>query len=419
MRGLFLFLLLGALAVAVALFARLNTGYVLFVAPPWRLELSINAFIVATAVLFGLAYALIRFASRLSRMPREVREHRKAQHIERARAKQDAALVSLLEGRYGRARQRADEALAIPHSSGLVALIGARAALEMRDFAGAQALLSRADAQVQSLRVPRLMLEAELALEQGRAAEALARLAELKRDAGAHTAALRLEMRTLTQAGRHAEVPALVDQLAKRKVYDAAQATLLRAAAHAEALRSLGNDPNGFRAYWSRLPDADRLLPRIARAAAASFLALGSEREAADVAAKSLERHWDADLVALYAECRVPDVTRQLETAERWLPLHSQDAALLFALGRLCERAQLWGKAQTYYEASLALDDRWRTHVALGEMLGRLGKRDAANAHLAAAFRLAIDALQREAGDAVLTGALDSDKYSLYNKEYQ
>ena len=46
---------------------------------------------------------------------------------------------------------------------------------------------------------------------------------------------------------------------------------------------------------------------------------------------------------------------------------------LLHALGRLCERQQLWGKAQTYYEASLALDDGWRAHVALGEMLARLG----------------------------------------------
>jgi HemY protein len=180
MRALLLFLLLGAVAVAIALFARVyNAGYVLFVAPPYRLEVSLNAFILIAAVGFALAYALLRFAARLSRLPREVREHRKAQHVERARSKQDAALIGLLEGRYGRARQAAEEALAIPHSSGLAALIGARAALEMHDFAGVAALLTRPDVQVASLRVPRLMLEAELALEQARPAEALARLAEL------------------------------------------------------------------------------------------------------------------------------------------------------------------------------------------------------------------------------------------------
>lgn len=309
--------------------------------------------------------------------------------------KQDAALIGLLEGRFGRARKAADEALAIPHSSGLAALIGARAALETRDFAGAAALLGRADAQVSSLRVPRLMLEAELALEQGRSAEALARLAELKRDTGAHTAALRLELRTLTQVGRHAEVPAILDQLAKRKVYDADQADLLLAAAHADVLRSLETDAAGLRAYWNRLSDADRAVPRIALAGARSFREIGADRDAAEILARSLERHWDPELVLLYAECRVPEGTRQLERAERWLQQHSRDAVLLHALGRLCESAQLWGKAQTYYEASLALDDGWRTHVALGEMLARLGRHDAANAHLAAALKLALAALGR------------------------
>ena len=80
----------------------------------------------------------------------------------------------------------------------------------------------------------------------------------------------------------------------------------------------------------------------------------------------------------------------------QWLR-HSQDATLLYALGKLCERESLWGKAQTYYEASLALDNHWRAHVALGEMLGRLGRDDRANAHLAIALKLALAELKRPA----------------------
>ena len=44
-----------------------------------------------------------------------------------------------------------------------------------------------------------------------------------RREAGLHTAAQRLELRALTAAGRPAEIPPLVDQLVKRKVYDAKQ----------------------------------------------------------------------------------------------------------------------------------------------------------------------------------------------------
>ena len=94
-------------------------------------------------------------------------------------------------------------------------------------------------------------------------------------------------------------------------------------------------------------------------------------------------------------ECRPADATPQLEQAERWLTQHSGDATLLYALGVLCERAQLWGKAQTYLEASLALDDNWRTRVALGELFARLGRDGDANAQLAAALKLALAELEK------------------------
>ena len=97
----------------------------------------------------------------------------------------------------------------------------------------------------------------------------------------------------------------------------------------------------------------------------------------------------------LYAECRAPDATRQLETAERWLVAHNQDASLLYALGRLCERSELWGKAQTYLEASLALDNHWRAHVALAELFTKLDRPDEADAHRAAALTLALAELAR------------------------
>ena len=398
MKSLIAFIVIAAFAVTLALAFRLNAGYVLLVSPPYRIELSQNAFIILAILGFAALYALIRAAVRLAQLPEEVRAGRKRRQFERFRSKQDAAVVALLEGRHGKARQFAEEALAIPQSSAVPALVGARAALETRDFDGASAMLERPDTQATNLAVPRLMLEAELALERGQPAEALARLADLRREAGLHTAAQRLELRALNAANRPAEIPALVDQLVKRKVYDAKQGALLRASAHAEAIAALAHDATGLRAYFARVPDGDRLQPKVARAAARSFLAQGADREAADVLARSLDRHWDSSLLLTYAECRAPDPTRQLEIAERWLAAHNQDATLLYALGRLCERQQLWGKAQTYLEASLALDNHWRAHFALGELLTALGRQDEANAHLAAALKLALGELETRDG---------------------
>lgn len=396
MRILAAFLLIAALAVGFALLARTNAGYVQFVLPPVRVEVSFFVFALGTFAALVAVHALLRLAARIASMPREVRAHRARAQLERARAKQDAALVALLEGRYGRARELADEALALPRSGGLPALVGARAAIDMRDFGAAAGLLARPDARVASLAVPRLMLEAELALEQGQAGEALAMLDALKREAGAHTAALRLSLRALNAAGRPAQVPPVVDQLVRRRVYDADQGAMVRASAHADALAGLVHDAAGFRDYWNRLPDADRLHPKVARAAASGFMRLGGDRDAVDILTRSLERQWDPALVAVFAECRPADGSRQLESAERWLAQHRDDDTLLYALGRLCERAQLWGKAETYYEASLALRDHWRPRVMLGEMLARFGRADEANAQLSAALRLALAELGSE-----------------------
>jgi len=395
MRVLFWFLLLACAAVAIALAARLTTGYALFVAPPYRVELSLNLLLLLVAGGFIAGYVLLRIVRRALGLPEEVRLYRQRQHQERARAKQDAALVALLEGRFGRARQFAEEALAIPHSSGLSALLGARAAIATREFAAAEALLSRADASVPSLAVPRLMLEAEMKLEQGQPLEALAILGMLRKEAGSHTAALRLELRALQGAGRYAEIPPLVDNLVKRKVYGVREGEFVRAAAHAQELAARVLDGEGLRAYWSKLTEGEQRNPKIARAAARSFMALGGDREAAELLARSLEREWDSELVALYAQSRPADGAPQLEQAERWLAKHPQDATLLYALGVLCERAQLWGKAQTYFEASLAIENSWRTRVALGELFARLNRDFDANAQLAAALKLALAELDR------------------------
>jgi HemY protein len=395
MRFLFWFLLLAIAAVVAALAARINAGYALLVSPPYRIELSLNLLLILMIGGFAALYFGLRMLVRTTQIPGQVRAWRLQQKKARARQKFDAAIVALLEGRYSRAQQQAQEALALPHSSGLAALVAARAAIDMREFDAAEGYLSRPETNVKSLDVPRLTLSAEIALEQGQPQEALRILEGLKREAGMHTAALRLELRATQAARRFADIPPLVDQLVKRAVFDSAQGEQVRIAALREQLRALAHDTTGLRDTWNRLPDSTRTQPQIARAAALSFLQLGGDREAGEIVGRSLEREWSSELVELYGECLLPDATRQIQQGERWLSGHSHDAVLLRVLGTLCQRQQLWGKAQTYLEASLAVEDHWRTHLALGEMLGRLGKSEEANAHLVAALKLATEELKR------------------------
>lgn len=394
MKYLWWVVALFTLAVAFAVLGRLNNGYVLLIAPPYRVEFSLNFMITSLLLSFLIAYGVVRLVGRTLHLPQKVREFRVVRSAEKIRHALDSALVALLEGRYGKARQQAEKALRQGDRSGLAAMVGARAALEVRAFDQADNYLTRAEEGGQSLLVSRLMTQAEMALTQQQPLVALETLARLKREAGLHTAALRLEWKALQAAERWDEVPALVEQLQKREVFEPEQARQLRWHAQGEHLRALAHDELALRSYWKKLSSADQLHPKVSTAAAKSFLQLGAYQEAADIVAASLEHEWVPELLPLFSECAGDNPTRQLERAENWLAKHSQDAVLLLVLGKLCSKAQLWGKAQTYLEASLAIENSYSAHLSLGEMLGKLGRSSEANAHLAAALRLALAQLE-------------------------
>ena len=90
----------------------------------------------------------------------------------------------------------------------------------------------------------------------------------------------------------------------------------------------------------------------------------------------------------LYGECLGTDALAQIERAEKWLKSRPGDRALLLTLGRLCLHQELWGKAQSYLEASLSAQPSRSAHIALAQLFERIGKAAEANRH----YRASADA---------------------------
>jgi HemY protein len=72
-KALFWVLALFGLAVAVALGARVNDGYVLLVLPPYRAEVSLNLFILALVALVLVLYVALRTLALTFGLPRRAR----------------------------------------------------------------------------------------------------------------------------------------------------------------------------------------------------------------------------------------------------------------------------------------------------------------------------------------------------------
>jgi HemY protein len=98
---------------------------------------------------------------------------------------------------------------------------------------------------------------------------------------------------------------------------------------------------------------------------------------------------WDSALAAIYADCKTDSTLAQIERAERWLRQHARDAVLLAALGKLCMRQALWGKAQSYLEASVALEPTLSAHMTLARLMEQLGRNDEAIRHVRRSAELA------------------------------
>ena len=157
-------------------------------------------------------------------------------------------------------------------------------------------------------------------------------------------------------------------------------------------------DAKSLRTYWDRLAAEDRNEPHVAAAVAQAFITLGSGREAHKIVEEGVERQWDQTLLALYAEGLDADVRQQLERAESWLPKHPRDAVLLLTLGRLCAHQGLWGKARSYFEASLSIEPTHTAHLELGCLLEREGKLAEGAAEYRKALAVTLAQLKQHAG---------------------
>ncbi|MFC5301546.1 heme biosynthesis HemY N-terminal domain-containing protein [Azospira restricta] len=386
MRGLFWVLSLFALAVGLSMAARFNDGYLLLVLPPWRMEVSLNLAVAVLLAGFVLLYLILRGIALTLALPGRVRQFRERRRQAKAAAIFQEAVRLLFEGRFGHALKRAGEAHAAGEAPGLSALIAARAAQRMRESGKQQQWLERATADDARTEAARLMLEAEMCLDERRFEDAVAVLARLQQLHGRHIAALRLELRAQQGCGQWDEVLRIVRLLEKRDALRGELARELKLKAHQQNLVRRCGDLARLRAYLDRVPAAE-LGGRVVQAAAQALDALGAHEDARRQLERQLEREWDAALVECYGrgDGDAAELTARLARAEDWLQRHPREAALLVALGRLCARLQLWGKAQSYLEASLSIADTRDAHLELARLADALGREGEANRH----YRLA------------------------------
>ena len=413
MRTVIWLVLLFAVAVVAALTLGTNDGLASFYWNGWRLDVSLNLFLL---VLVGSCFALvtvINTINSLTTLPQRAREWRLAQRERSAQLALREALAEFFGARYGRSQKAAQKALSIQSQTpelaqdhGFMALghlLAASSAHRMQDRRrrdeqlqlaldlSKRALLGKAQEDGARL------LAAEWALDDRDAGRALGLLAELNPGVARRTQALRLKLQATRLAKQSLEALRTARLLAKHQGFSKVAAQgLLRSLAF-EALDG-ARDVDQLRHVWQQLDSADRRDAIVAARAAHCAAGLG----APDDGRGWLRPFWDdiselpADERAALAEALVPVLAglgpewlQRLESAVQRFP---RDKHLVYALGHALAERQLWGKARLMLEQ--VCDDRampvparrrsWLMLAQLAEHDGDLERR--ARCHEAAAL---------------------------------
>lgn len=399
MRALFWFLTLAALAIGVALLGRLTDGYVLWVLPPWRVELSFNLFVLLQLAVLLVVYLLLRLIINTLRLPGVVAAYR-ARHARQRRERMASELLRLFwEGRYsqvlkladGFAREKVGADGTAPErgetvTAGIVALVALKAAHALHD----PQRIAHWQAQAAALddagwRTARLMAEMRIALDGRDFGAARAALEQLGAKERRQIAVQRLALRLAQGEGDWAEVLRIARLLEKHHALTIDQARPLRLSAQRGLIASLADDPARLMRHWRGMAADERRDPQLARQAAHLLATAGACAECAELVEEFLDAQWEPALLADYAACPGGDVLGRIAHCEKWLGAHPQDAELLHALGRLCVRHELWGKAQSYLEAALAVAESCETHLELARLFDRLERPEEADRHYRAA----------------------------------
>lgn len=390
MRWLISLLIIVVLAVGLAMAGRYDPGYVVLVYPPWRMEISFISFVLMLVGLVVGGILLLRLTLLTLNLPRIVREKREQMAALKRDENFAGGLKAYTEYRYQDAEQALGQWQGDDTRTGIARVLAARAAQDMRAVAQRERHVREATEFGAELAAQ--LFEAETLLDLKDATGALVAIQSAKAIAPQHTALLRLELKARQMTGQWDEVDKLLDALTRSNALEPATVTQLRRMAYAENLKRRADDDRALLDYWKKVPAEFKLDAFVARAAARAFIQRGGADTALDVIEAALNRDWHEDLVSLYGEVRGSSPTRQIEQAEKWLHAQPRDARLLLTLAHLCSKQELWGKAQSYLEASLAIAPSTEAHIHMAELRNQSGQTGEACQHYQKALALCREA---------------------------
>ncbi len=382
MRRFIWLLLVLIVSVWLGLLIAKDPGLAFFSYRHWSVEMPLWFAVLSLLVLLSVFYLIWSVFSGVDsifyRWRNWLRWRRKTQSY----SKTNRGLIELIEGRWKKGENLLTAGIAQSEAPLINYLALAKAAHEQAAYDRQETYLRRAHAVAGSAEVAVGLTQAQFQIDQGQFEQALATLRQLQSMVPRHPLVVKLLERVYVHLGDWQSLLTLLPSLYKSKVVTSEQLVLLEQKTYRELLKATTKLPQGLtalRAVWDIVPRRLKTDPQLLGCYAQQLVFYPEQTsEAVELLNKSLRKSWDADLIKLYGSLNTGDPVQQLVLAERWLARYPNQALLLLTLGRLSVRCQLWGKARSYFEESLKLEERAITYLEYGKLLDQLGETSTA-----------------------------------------
>jgi HemY protein len=378
MLKLFTFFVLLFLAVWIGTHLQDDPGYVLVSLHHWTIETTVwvaGVLVVLTMMMVHILLSLIYWLAGFSSSFAKWRNKRRAL-ASQTRTRQ--GLIEFSEGHWARAKNYLIKALPDADTPLLNYLTAARAAQEMGDHQLRDNYLREAQQCMPEAKIAVELTQAQLQLANRQWEQALATLRHLRDIAPKHPYVLKLLIDLYQQVKDWPQLIALLPDLKRYRVVTGSAFEVLQHHANLQAL--LDSIKQGQKetvdTFFSNLPKL--LTEDLAFVAPyCQFLVLHQDDAAAEPRlSQCLRKDLNDELLSLYGELKI-EVAR-FDFVESLLKKNSHSAALYLCLAKLCNKKQLWGKAKTYFEASLQLAATPTVYAELGKLLEQLGDKPGA-----------------------------------------
>lgn len=369
---IWLILLFVAAVVAASAFGQ-NDALVSLFYGHWRLDMSLNLFLLALLGVVMVLFATLQAAQALLSLPVRAREWRELKRERAAQALLREGFGEFLAARYARARRAVQKALDLQAEARELAqdrnftvqarLIAASALHRLQDRGGRDEQLALAQATHASGSTSEgiLLLSAQWAMEDRDAGRCMALLSELPPGVARRTQALRLRLQAARQLGRPLEALQTARLLAKHQGFSVGAAQSLLRSLAIDALEQ-ALDESQLERVWQGLDEADRRDAWVLAGAARRAAQLGLPEQGQAwlwPAWEQLQRQ-DGEgreqlALALVACVEAVD-NRWLPVMEEALSRHGREPAIVAAAGAVFAHRQLWGKARRLLEQTASAE---------------------------------------------------------------